>query len=66
MAATRNRSFLDRVRKTPGFGFTAELNELVDRHGPDSPELLQAIIDARLLSKEDACRQWANALDRHR
>ena len=46
----------------PGFGFTDELKELVERHGPDTPELLQAIIDASLLGKEEACRQWANAL----
>ena len=62
MSAKRNESFLDEVRKTPGFGFTAELNELVERHGPDTPELLQAIIDARLLGKEEACRKWADVL----
>ena len=50
MSNTKNKSFLDRVRKTPGFGFTDELNELVDRHGPDTPELLQAIVDAKLLA----------------
>jgi hypothetical protein len=43
----KKKSFLDRVRKVPGFGFADELNELVDRHGPDTPELLQAVIDAQ-------------------
>jgi type IV pilus assembly protein PilB len=62
MPAAKNSSFIKNVRKTPGFGFTAELNELVERHGADSPELLQAIIDARLLGKEEACREWANSL----
>jgi len=62
MPATRNKSFLELVRKVPGFGFTDELQELVERHGPDTTVLLQAIIDARLLTKEEACRQWANAL----
>jgi hypothetical protein len=62
MPAARNRRFLDLVRKVPGFGFADELKELVERHGSDTPELLQAIIDARLLGKEEACRQWANAL----
>jgi type IV pilus assembly protein PilB len=62
MSTAKNSRFLDGVRKVPGFDFTAELKELVERHGPDSQELLQAIIDARLLSKDEACRQWANAL----
>ncbi len=61
MSAARNKRFLDLVRKVPGFGFTDELKDLVLKHGPDTPELLQAIIDAKLLPKEEACRQWANA-----
>jgi len=59
MSAARNSRFLDLLRKVPGFGFPDELTELVQRHGPDSQELLQAIIDARLIGKEEACRQWA-------
>ena len=62
MPATKNRQFIDLVRKVPGFGFADELKSLVELHGPDTPELLQAIIDAKLLAKEEACRQWANAL----
>ena len=62
MPAAKNNRFLDHIRKEPGFRFHDELKELVERHGPDSPELLQAIIDARLLGKEEVCRQWANAL----
>jgi type IV pilus assembly protein PilB len=62
MPATKNRLFLDLIRKTPGFGFADELKVLVDLHGPDTPGLLQAIIDARLLGKDEACRQWANGL----
>ena len=62
MPATKNKRFVDLIRKVPGFSFAEELQGLVDRHGPDTLELLQALIEARLLSKEEACRQWANAL----
>lgn len=62
MPATRNKRFLEFIRKVPGFGFADELNNLVELHGPDTPELLQAIIDAKLLGKDEVCRQWANAL----
>ena len=62
MPEAKNKRFIEFVRKVPGFGFADELQELVGRHGPDTPELLQAIIDAKLLGKDEACRQWANAL----
>ena len=62
MSGTRNNHFLDLIRKVPGFSFADELKGLVDLHGPDTPELLQAIIDAKLLGKDEACRQWANGL----
>jgi type II secretory ATPase GspE/PulE/Tfp pilus assembly ATPase PilB-like protein len=62
MSGTRNNRFLDLIRKVPGFSFADELKGLVDLHGPDTPELLQAIIDAKLLGKDEACRQWANGL----
>jgi type IV pilus assembly protein PilB len=62
MPESRNRRFAELVRKVSSFGFEDELKELIDRHGPDTPELLQGIIDARLLSKDEACKQWANGL----
>jgi type IV pilus assembly protein PilB len=62
MPEARNQRFIEFVRAVPGFGFADELQELITRHGPDTPELLQAIIDAKLLGKDEACRQWANAL----
>jgi type IV pilus assembly protein PilB len=62
MPETRNKRFLEFVRKTPNFGFADELKELAERHGPDTPALLQAIIDSKLVSKDEACRQWGNAL----
>lgn len=62
MPETRNKRFLEFIRKTPNFGFADELKELAERHGPDTPALLQAIIDSKLVSKDEACRQWGNAL----
>jgi type IV pilus assembly protein PilB len=62
MPETRNRRFLEFVSKSPNFGFADELKELAERYGPDTPALLQAIIDRKLLSKDEACRQWANAI----
>ncbi len=62
MSDGRNKRFLEFLRKTPGFQAADELQELVERHGPDTPALLQGVIESRLLSKDEACRQWANAL----
>ena len=62
MPETKNKRFLEFIRKSPNFGFTDELKELADRHGPDTPALLQAIIDHKLVSKDEACRQWGSAI----
>ncbi|MGA2445840.1 MAG: GspE/PulE family protein [Opitutaceae bacterium] len=62
MPEIRNKRFLEFIRKTPNFGFADELKELAERHGPDTPALLQAIIDSKLVGKDEACRQWGNAL----
>jgi type IV pilus assembly protein PilB len=57
-----NNAFLDLVRATPHFDFHAELAETGRQHGPGSLAHLQAIIDARILTKEEACRLWANSI----
>ena len=62
MPETRNKRFLELLRKVPELVSSDELAELVERHGPDTPALLQAVIDAKLVSKDEACRQWANGL----
>jgi len=62
MPETKNKRFLEFIRKSPNFGFTDELKELAERHGPDTPALLQAIIDHKLATKDEACRQWGNAI----
>jgi type IV pilus assembly protein PilB len=58
----KNKSFLERVRTLPRFDFTQELAALATRHG-ETLALLQAVIDDKILSKDDACRYWADALD---
>ena len=62
MPETKNKRFLEFIRKSPNFGFTDELKELAERHGSDTPALLQAIIDHKLVSKDEACRQWGSAI----
>jgi type IV pilus assembly protein PilB len=49
------------VAQHPGFDSRSKLDVLASRH--EKPlELLQAIIDERLLLKEDACRLWGDYL----
>ncbi len=62
MAETKNNRFLELLREAPDLTDADTLESLVERHGPDTPALLQAVIDARLVSRDEACRQWANAL----
>ena len=62
MQNQKNSAFLDRVFKLPHFEYEKEVTSLVARHG-DSPLLVQAMIDERYLSKDDACRYWADVLN---
>jgi type IV pilus assembly protein PilB len=57
----RSSQFLASVRQRPDFDFVQELATLAERHGV-SLELLQALIDERILPKEDACKLWADSL----
>jgi type II secretory ATPase GspE/PulE/Tfp pilus assembly ATPase PilB-like protein len=58
----KSNTFLDRVRALPRFDYVHELATLVERHG-NTAALVEAIIDEKLLSKDDACRYWADALN---
>ncbi len=62
MSTTRpNSGFVELVAQHPGFDSRSKLDVLASRH--EKPlELLQAIIDERLLLKEDACRLWGDYL----
>ncbi|MBL9199201.1 MAG: type II/IV secretion system protein [Opitutaceae bacterium] len=62
MQNQRNNSFLARIRSLPRFDFTQEVAALVARLG-ETTELLQAVIDEKYLTKDEACRYWADALN---
>jgi len=57
-----NSSFVERVLRTPGFGSRAKLESLALNH-EEPLALLQAVIDHKLLLKEDACRLWSDWLN---
>ena len=61
MLNPNRKQFIDRLKKLPHFDYAAELAVLVERHG-DSAILLQAIIDDKLVIKDDACRYWADSM----
>lgn len=61
MRSPRNKSFVEQVRRQPRFDFTRELDDLVAKHG-ETAALVQAVIDERFLTKEDACRLWGDAI----
>jgi type II secretory ATPase GspE/PulE/Tfp pilus assembly ATPase PilB-like protein len=51
--------FVSLLRNRPGFDFGPKLNALSEKH--ENPlDLLQALIDQKLLLKEDACRLWGD------
>ena len=57
-----NKTFLELVRETPHFDFQAELEATGRQHGAGSVAHLQAIIDRKILTKDEACRLWANSI----
>ncbi len=57
-----NKPFLQTLRHQPYFDFGRELTALVQEHGHDSLDLLQALIGQNLLPKDEACRLWADSL----
>jgi type II secretory ATPase GspE/PulE/Tfp pilus assembly ATPase PilB-like protein len=58
----KNRRFVELVQRFPNFDCTEELAALVSHHGI-SLALLQGIIDGKILTKDDACRLWADSLN---
>lgn len=57
----KNNDFLSSLRRHPTFDYIQELAGLVERHGK-SLELLQAIIDEKMLEKDEACKLWGDSL----
>ena len=62
MLNPNSQAFLDRIRERPNFDYGHELQKLVDRFGA-TPELVQGIVDEKILTKDDACRFWADTLN---
>jgi type II secretory ATPase GspE/PulE/Tfp pilus assembly ATPase PilB-like protein len=58
----RVETFLARLKETPNFIGEGELRNMCEAHG-DSPDLVQALIDAKMVGKDDACRFWADAMN---
>jgi type IV pilus assembly protein PilB len=58
----KDSAFVERVLKLPHFEFAKEVSHLASRHG-NTPQLVQAIVDEHYLSKEDACRYWADSIN---
>ncbi len=52
--------FLERVRAQPGFSYATELLLLSQRYS--KLPLVEAVIQKKILSKDDACRCWADAM----
>ena len=61
MQNSKSSAFLERIRQLPHFDSLAEVNALAGRF--DDAALVQAIIDDRLMTKEDACRHWADSIN---
>jgi type IV pilus assembly protein PilB len=57
----QNKLFLERVRSLPHFDCSDEMEALASQHVEGS-SLAQASIDEKILSKEDACRCWADTM----
>ena len=62
MENPKSNSFLERIRALPNFDYSSEVAGLAARHG-ESLILLQAVIDEKFLTKDDACRYWADAMN---
>ncbi|HOY54805.1 MAG TPA: GspE/PulE family protein [Opitutaceae bacterium] len=56
-----NKAFVELVLRHPNFDYAREVTQLLEDF-PDGIALLNAIIDQKLLSKDDACRLWADTL----
>ncbi len=57
-----NSEFLKLVRLVPNFDFESELELSGKQHGSGSLAQMQALIDLKLLTKDEACRLWANSI----
>jgi type II secretory ATPase GspE/PulE/Tfp pilus assembly ATPase PilB-like protein len=61
VSARQNSLFLERVHVLPHFDCAEEMAILAGKH-VDGSALAQAAIDEKVLSKDDACRCWADTM----
>ena len=58
MLNPNSKQFHERLQKLPHFDYAQDVAKLAARHG-ETAFMVQAMIDEKLLTKEDACRYWA-------
>ena len=61
MRSPKHKPFVARLRSQPNFDSVQELAALISKHG-ETAELVQAVIDEHMLTKDDACRMWGDAI----
>jgi type IV pilus assembly protein PilB len=57
-----SKSFSESVHALPGFEAGSEFDALGRQHGFDTLEHLTAVLEQKLIPKDEACRQWADAI----
>ncbi|MBL4576017.1 MAG: hypothetical protein JKY51_07965, partial [Opitutaceae bacterium] len=62
MSETKNPKFSEIIREEPYSIDEELLAPLLEIHQPDSLDLLEAIIEERILSKADATQAWSNSI----
>lgn len=61
MQNPRNKLFVEKVSSLPDFDYIREIHALLDQHS-NGLDLLSAVIDQKLISKDDACRLWGDVI----
>lgn len=57
-----NKAFLDALHTLPYFDFEREATALASQHGHGTLAFLEALIEQKLLPKDEACRLWATSI----
>ncbi len=61
MPSHRNKHFVEQLCALPNFDYSREAASLLSQH-PDRIDLLNAVIDQKLISKDEACRVWGDVI----
>ncbi len=62
MQNPKSKEFIQRICALPHFDYAQEVANLYARHG-DNVALVQAIVDEKYFTKDDACRYWADSMN---